>query len=1134
MAPKKDGPYMMEPMGSILETATILGQLLRPEGYSRNVISDMATSIFISNEQQSIRDPASMHLLAIKKTLLYAIPVISAPDGTTGIPLTSQVSTPAIQFHKEKAKQAALSSGDKFRLLGFAFPRQLINHLAYNIFPQKFSQLLPQNYNDYVPSPIDLSFMKQFSVKDTKYGKLFILNKSDYENVTMFNHINRILANKLSDEISAIIKSSKEVKPTKLPTLPRINPFNQLPFVKELNTTLERQIDISYNMAFYEALQMTANWLLYDQIALLGFESNEVKTQMDYLAYVKAQNIKVQANLRDINYKRLLETRAAKIARDKYPYYFDYTDRRAIFVKFNRFSIDKLPKKDQQDVRILLEKDLAAQEALLLNKCEHLQYIKNLNTSPSTDAFKHIESYIDYNSLGNDGMYSCKLCSYPLICVHTVELYDAMSALPEGVDNSDNVYWANQKIINKFKYTNQKLTGDEGTEVSFTYYCKYCGGELGQTSDAIQATIKTAAESTSYNESDPMDVAIFNGVAQAVVLSMNPTVMPLSKKEVVKLIYEEIKDEIVMFVARATKREEANIDTMIKYLTHVYTIVSLISLNINKIKSTQSIINGTGPSLKDELLAGLKLLQSVSTYKRIGISDDKMKSMLIESFKYVNRIFASEVISIKPYSSKDKLALDVQCSPLTHYATFMHNRFTNSESKDALELMGIDLDKLYPKKTKKDAKIIHESHALFKNMYQPTTKLSSDRIKYMIESYQPLVEFAKIEPTNGRYISKITSELSEFVLKYQNGLRKSIQLRRQTPIRYLPVENHREHDFTLQIYDIAYCSGDKVRPHRWLAKKENNRINYVCKYCGMNIEKASKSNNQKIDQLLDEQMMIEAFFELYTVSCPIQDAHVFENNVCTQCGASKDVITSMDLKYYKKYSGTYIKHRDSITEELLADAKDIIAYPKPLDKSKLPALSNEKADLVKLESVASNLNKLFSHKDLKGIGFGESDERQIDLVESYVQLFFSHYTFAKNVSIDTKAHPDTSFFALIKKIVGPKVNSIEMPALPNYPISDNADVLLYKLYNIIFDVVSHGNADVKSVVQYVIDKMVKQDQRHKAFNFAKLKAVAVNDTDEDGPSIAVATEDDDEELDMFDGFDMDEEDVEDNVNGDID
>lgn len=1134
MAPKKDGPYMMEPMGSILETATILGQLLRPEGYSRNVISDLATSIFVANENQSIRDAASMHLISIKKTLLYAIPVIAPTDSNTGIPLTSQVSTPAIQLNKEKAKQAGLSSGDKFRLLGFAFPRYLINHLAYNIFPQKYSQSLPLNYNDYTPSPIDLSFMKQFTVKDTKYGKLFILSKSEYENVDMFNRINRILADKLTEELSSIIKASKEEKPTKLSTLPRISPLNKHSFIQKLNTTLERQIDISYNMAFYEALQMTANWLLYDQIALLGFESNEVKTQMDYLAYVKEQNIKVQANLRDINYKRLLETRAAKIARDKYPYYFDYTDRRAIFVRFNRFSIDKLPKKDQQDVRILLEKDLAAQEALLINKCEHIAHVKRLNANPSMEAFKQMETYINYDSLGSDGMYTCKLCSYPLICIHTVELYDAIGSLPEGVDNSDNIYWANQKIINKFKHTNQKLIGDEGTEVSFTYYCKHCGSELGKTSDAIQATLKTAAESSSYNESDPRDVAIYNGVSQAVVLSMNTNIMPLSKREVVKLIYEEIKDEILMFVARATKREEANIDIMIKYLTHVYTIVSLISLNINKIKSTQSIINGTGPALKDELIAGLKLLQSVSAYKQIGISDDKMKSMLIESFKYVNRIFANETVSIKPYSPKDNLALGIQCSPLTHYAMFMHKQFATSSSKNAIELMGVDLDKLYPKKTKKDMKIKPESHALFKNMYEPTTKLSSDRVKYMIESYLPLVKFAKIEPTNGRYISEITPELSEFVLRYQQQIQNKIQLSRQTPIRHLPVENHREHDFTLRTFEIAYCLGETIRPHRWLAKKENNRLSYVCKHCNLNIEKASMSNNHKIEQLLHEQMTVEAFFELYTVSCPIQDSHVFENNICSQCGASKEVLTKMDLKYYKKYSGTYIKHRETITDGLVADAKDIMEHPRPLDWSKLPVVSNEKADLVKLESIASNLNKLFSHKDLKNIGFGESSERQLDLVESYVRLFFSHYIFAKNVSIDTKTHPDAMYFALIKKIVGTKVKAVDMPSLPDYPISNNPDVLLYKLYNIIFDVVSKGNADVKSIVQFIIDKLVKQDQRHKAFNFAKLKAIVIDDSEEDGPTMVVNNEDDDEELNIFDGFDMDEDDVEDNVDGDID
>ena len=120
----------------MLESTAILGQLLRPQGYSRSTITDIAVTDFLEHERQNIHAPASMHLLALKKSLLYAIPVIAPLGSTTGIQITTQVATPAIQYNskKNKATKAALAIGDKFRLIGLSFPSHLVNHLSYDIF----------------------------------------------------------------------------------------------------------------------------------------------------------------------------------------------------------------------------------------------------------------------------------------------------------------------------------------------------------------------------------------------------------------------------------------------------------------------------------------------------------------------------------------------------------------------------------------------------------------------------------------------------------------------------------------------------------------------------------------------------------------------------------------------------------------------------------------------------------------------------------------------------------------------------------------------------------------------------------------------------------------------------------------
>lgn len=152
-------PYSTDPIGStVLESTTILSQLLRPEGYSKDVINDIAIGLFINNERANIRAPVNMHLIALKKALLYAIPIIAPSNVNTGIVLTTQVATPALQYNAKynKVTEAALAIGDKIRLIGLTFPQHLVNHLAYDIFPWKYFIKTPDYHTN---NKIDISHL---------------------------------------------------------------------------------------------------------------------------------------------------------------------------------------------------------------------------------------------------------------------------------------------------------------------------------------------------------------------------------------------------------------------------------------------------------------------------------------------------------------------------------------------------------------------------------------------------------------------------------------------------------------------------------------------------------------------------------------------------------------------------------------------------------------------------------------------------------------------------------------------------------------------------------------------------------------------------------------------------------------
>jgi len=1170
-APTTSSPFITRPAGSFLETTAILGQLLRPEGYTRDVILDIATALIVDNERENIRNATSMHLMALKKTLLYAIPVVAPPNATYGIPLTSQAASPAIQYDKKHTtnrksniRSSGLAIGDKFRLLGFVFPDRLVNHLSYSIYHQKYYNVLPDKFRI---EPLDISSLANIETHQSAYGKLFIIKQSAYEDTTLFNRINRALADKLIIDMSVLFATQPMLPktPSTFNEITRMAPYNNQEFITNLNSILESEITPLFSMSLYEVLSMTANWLLYDQITLLGFKSADVEERLRYLRYAKEQNLKVRDNIALVNHEQLLSTRAEKICRDKYPYFFDYSDRRALFIGFNRFVISKLPEKERDDIKLLLDKDLVAQEALLRNKCEHLKHIEALRGPPSMTGYHDIEPYINLNSLNDDGMYSCKLCGYPMICIHLVELYETISAAPTStINDSDNIYWAKQHIINKFKLTNQRRQGNEDTEISFTYYCKYCGADLGKSEDIIQTSIKTVSEYT-IGEADSNDTIIMNGIVSILSTNMNTNTIPFNKRTVAKLIFSEIKDKIASTIQRGSNEDDENTEIMIRYLTHIYTLVGLIALNINKVKSPDDVLISAkgGIAIKTDFITALKIIKSVSSYKRIGITDDKIKSLLIEAFRSINHSMANDTTILKTPSYKDRLELNIRNNPLTSYAEHIYRRFGNGKMTTILEIMGIDIYSLFPKKRKKQATskdnnnnnnnndddLVITSHALFKNMYQPNDKSTDNTVRYIIESYMSLVDLATLEPLDGKFISVITPPLSDFMDKYQQEQRKSILLKSTTPIKISPAINGREHEFSLNVLQLAYCVDPKVRLHHWHITKDKKMI-YTCEYCGIKIEQASKDNNSKIDAALTEQMLIKAFFEFYTVSCPVKDAHIFENGKCIQCEITKSQLRDMDRKYYDRYSATYLNHRTSITNSLISNVHDIINYASPVGKIVVKSSSSD-IDLMKLESIATNISKLFDIKDLNHLGEQASQNndttnkqddttiqvKSFPIIDSYARLLYSHYIFAKNMTIHTTSHPDSQFFTLLKKLLsnGTNFKSIQFPELPKYPETLNGNEMLLNIFNIILDIISKNDSTLTKIIEFILKKIVEQDQRHKQFNFARLKAMPTEEIDDDEIIIGVVEDDnDDENADIFNGYDIDNDDMEDNVNGEVD
>ena len=183
------------------------------------------------------------------------------------------------------------------------------------------------------------------------------------------------------------------------------------------------------------------------------------------------------------------------------------------------------------------------------------------------------------------------------------------------------------------------------------------------------------------------------------------------------------------------------------------------------------------------------------------------------------------------------------------------------------------------------------------------------------------------------------------------------------------------------------------------------------------------------------------------------------------------------------------------------------------------------------------LSKIFKTNIIKYLGMFSMDEekstRDLLTIQSYIKLFKERYTFVKNSSTEMVQHPDPEFLKFVKTeffdgIVPKKLKFVQLPIIPGIDISDDPGYLLYSLLSMFTALLKTDNKHIIILLEYLMNKIVTQDQRRYMYNFAKLKSQKmVIVEDDDGKN--TEPEDEDEE-NIFDAYDLDD-DLDDNING---
>ncbi|KAG3082803.1 hypothetical protein PI125_g19886 [Phytophthora idaei] len=588
-----------------------------------------------------------------------------------------------------------------------------------------------------------------------------------------------------------------------------------------------------------------------------------------------------------------------------------------------------------------------------------------------------------------------------------------------------------------------------------------------------------------------------------------------------------------------------------RYFCAKYTLAGLIALNVSKSKSSKSVHNTTGESassqLKREFVAAMKIVHANRAYKRLGVNLEKIKAALVVAFRAMNGALSTdETMLQRPTSARERLEFDIRSSRLASYVVSMHLRVNGEKGKEKkrrkkkkkkntvstddalLEILGVDLDAFFSRKKTEWP----EPGALFNNMYIPefvgrSSDDDDDRARYILESYVDVAEGAQRPPrlVISRQMAavaqsattlveeqedKVTALRRGFATAFEERLPEAAQLRRTVPLWLLPAENPRDHKCILAAEQVAFCLNKDgfVRTHRLdpTRSEDGGDLKLSCRFCKFDNVDASKNNDAAIRDDLREQMRRASFFECYTLACPVRRAHVFEKNGgCSQCGVTEQQLKEQDSGCYKKYVSAYHTRQSAIAGTMLAavlTTTTTVVNRRAADKKKAveDVDDSEPADPLLLESLAFSLAKLYSVPDLAILIRENYYNNNLQQVESYVRMLYSHYLYVKNLSLDTPEHPDPVFSEFVRQNYfdgsRPK-KEIKLSALPDYPTSTNPLVLLTRLLQIVYDF-SAASAENKALIRMLLTKMAAQRSRHEPFNYMKLRSVYDGERQTDG------------------------------------
>ena len=402
--------------------------------------------------------------------------------------------------------------------------------------------------------------------------------------------------------------------------------------IDKCNLFLTHKIGNYFSNNIYNSFNNDGLLNLYENIYLYSLDNDKTQNIIKNILDQKKYQKEYQNNLSILENKILINNKLEYIAKKKFPNLFNVNSKENIFNKFNKFDINKIPKKNKEVILLEFKKNEDYIKNQLYNKCKHKNVLKTFYKSINKyQSFQELLKFIKKDNKEND-IYKCNLCSYNLICPHIVDYY--VLFFNKNIQNKNDDY-VHLKILNKYMAK---------APIDMIYYCKICGEELGKSYDIEQnIEFKDNERVNTLEYSDDTSSMIKNNVSYIVYtyISFKGINITINKQQIIKYIIDNISlyiNNIEKKLRKSKNYDNIKINDLINFNIIIFTYACIIFImnkytnlvfnKINKTKKFDNIIVQKKSEIKSTSGSGKKT-------KRGGKSMNQIKENFREAYDLI-------------------------------------------------------------------------------------------------------------------------------------------------------------------------------------------------------------------------------------------------------------------------------------------------------------------------------------------------------------------------------------------------------------------------------------------------------------------------------------------------------------------